>query len=112
MDNDKVLAQIYHHLETGDVEKAVTACLRISRSIKDYLNTAGFLRELFTNKQEFMRALYEDVSHLKEDAQKYLYETSLNRWLEIHTLDFSLSREEPDRNVPRITSGELDPELE
>jgi hypothetical protein len=48
MDHEKVLAQIYLHLEANDVEKAVTGCLRLSRSTKDYLNTA-VLRIRLTN---------------------------------------------------------------
>ena len=57
MDHEKLLAQIYLHLEANDVEKAVTGCLRLSRSTKDYLNTAVLLRELFLNDLEFLRAL-------------------------------------------------------
>lgn len=111
METNQLLNQIYAHLEANDVEKAVMTCLRLSRGTKDYLNAAVFLTELSPKKQEFVRALYNETSHLKEEAQTFLYETAWNRWLEIHTLDFSLSPDKPDHNVLLITVSELDPEI-
>lgn len=112
MDHEKVLAQIYLHLEANDVEKAVTGCLRLSRSTKDYLNTAVLLRELFLNDLEFLRALERDTSDLNEEARKYLYQISKKRWLEIHTLDFSVLPDKPDYNVQRVAVTQLDAEIE
>jgi hypothetical protein len=117
MDFESATARIYEHLENDHVEKAVMACLRIARAAKDYLNAAIFLRELYPDKGEVSRALYDDTSHLNKEAQKFLYETSLNRWLELHTVDLNLAENEgkPDeekRNVFKISAGEFDSEIE
>jgi hypothetical protein len=79
MNYEEAIARIYEHLENDHVEKAVMGCLRVARAAKDYLNAAIFLRELYPNKTEVVRALYDDTAHLNKEAQKFLYETSLNR---------------------------------
>lgn len=117
MDYEKAIARVYEHLENNDVEKAVMACLRIARAAKDYLNAAIFLRELYPNKIEVARALYDDAAHLKKDDQKFLLQTSLNRWLELHTVDLGFEEDEDKadgdkKNVLMAAAGELDSELE
>jgi hypothetical protein len=112
MDKERLVQQIYDHLEANRVESALMGCLRLSRSIKDHLSTATFLRELFYNKQDFARAFHGEVSDLSEEVQNFLFKTSHKRWLDLHTLDFALSPDQPDHNVLCITVGELDPELE
>ncbi len=89
MDYEKAIARIYEHLEENHVEKAVMGCLRVARSAKDYLNAAIFLRELYPDKKEVVRALYDDTSHLSKEDRKFLYETSLDRWMEAHTVELS-----------------------
>ena len=64
--------------ETG-VASALTGCLRLSRSIKDHLNTAMFLWELLYKKRDVMRALYPDVADLTVEAQTFLLKTSHQR---------------------------------
>jgi hypothetical protein len=66
---------------------------------------------------EVARALYDDTAHLKKDDQKFLHQTSLNRWLDLHTVDLGFEGDEdkPDgdkRNVLMVAAGELDSELE
>jgi hypothetical protein len=117
MDYEKAIARVYEHLEKNDVEKAVMACLRIARAAKDYLNAAVFLRELYPDKGEVARALYDDTSHLNREAQKFLFETSLNRWLEAHTIDLHLPEDEgkadgDKHNLLKVAAGELDSEIE
>ncbi len=112
MDYDAALAEVYEHLNKDDVEKAVMVCLRIARSANDYLNAAVFFRELSPKKEEFARMVYNDTRHLNDEAKKFLFETSLNRWLEVHTLDFSLSLEDDDRKVLATPPGEIDAELD
>jgi hypothetical protein len=114
MDYAKVIDRIYEHIENGHVDKAVMGCLRIARHLKDYLYAAVFLREMYPNKKELVRVLYDDTSHLKEEAQKFLYEKSLEYWLDTHSLDFSLATDDygEDPNVLVIGAGEFDPELE
>lgn len=116
MDYDNEVARIYEHLEENRVENAVMGCLRVARAAKDYLNAAIFLRELYPNKQEVARAIFDDTSHLNKEAQKFLLETSLNRWLELHTVDLGIADEDDEegnkQNVLMIAAGELDAELE
>ncbi len=114
MDYDKALARIYEHLEQNHVEKAVMGCFRIARNTKDFLHAAIFLRELYPDHHEVARVLFDDTSHLNKDAHKFIMETSLSRWLELHEMDFSLSSDEDGekRNVLKIAVGELDDELD
>lgn len=116
MDYDKLLAGIFEHLEEEQVEKAVMGCLRIARYAKDYLNSAIFMRELYSDHNEVERVLFDDTAHLTKEAQKFILETSLDRWLEAHTLDFAFPIDEDTdrgnkRNVLRIAVGEIDPNL-
>ena len=69
-----LIQRIFDHVENGDVDKAVRAALRLSRHISDHINTALFLRELVDDKDEITRAIYDDTSHLKREAQKFVYE--------------------------------------
>jgi hypothetical protein len=118
MDYEKGVARIYEHLENDHVEKAVMACLRIARAAKDHLNAAIFLRELYPDKNEVVRALYDDISSLKKEAQKLVFELSLERWLELHVIESFTpaedrhKREGDRRNVLMIAVGELEGELE
>lgn len=114
MDYARAIEQVYEHIENDHVDKAVMVCLRIARSLQDYLYAAVFLREMYPSKRELVRVLYDDTNHLKEDAQKYLYKQSLEYWLDTHTLDFPMGSNEEgeDRNVLAVAVGEIDPELE
>jgi hypothetical protein len=116
MDYEKMLARIYEHLEEDRVENAVMGCLRIARAAKDYLPAATFLRELNPDKTEVVRALYDELAHLNKDTKVFLLKTSLERWLEVHTLDFEFPSDDDDefkeegdkRKVLRIGAGEFD----
>jgi predicted DNA binding CopG/RHH family protein len=114
MDYATVIERVYEHIENGNVDKAVMGCLRIARHLKDYLYVAIFFREMYPNNKELMRVIYDDTSHLKKETQKFLYERSLEYWLESHTLDYSLGTDDSgeERNIFKIGVGELDSELE
>jgi len=117
MDYDDALARIFEHVEKDQIERAVMGCIRVARSTRDYLSAAIFLRELHPGRNELIRALYDDTSHLKEEARKFIWEKSSERWLDTHTLDFALAGdddvdENDKRNVLKIAIGEIDPELE
>ncbi|MBD9624742.1 hypothetical protein IB279_17505 [Ensifer sp. ENS06] len=114
MDYAPIIARIFDHLEDDKIEKAVMGCLRLARHLKDYPSSAIFLRELNPNKHEVARVIFDDASHLTKEAHKYLSEFSLERWLEVHTLDYSLGQNEDgdDRNVLRVGAGEIDSELD
>jgi len=77
MDYVAAIERVYDHLENGHVDKAVMGCLRIARNLNDYMYAAIFLREMYPVKRDFQRILYDDTSHLKEEAQTYLFKQSL-----------------------------------
>ncbi len=114
MDYTKAIDRVYEHLENDHVDKAVMTCLRIARDQQDHLFTAVFLREFYPGRREFIRVLYDDTSHLKKDEQKFLDETSLEYWLDTHTLDISLPTNDKgeEQKVLAIGVGEIKPELE
>jgi len=114
MDYAGAINCVYEHLENDHVDRAVMMCLRIARNLQDYLYAAIFLREMYPVRREFVRVLYDDTSHLKEEAQKFIDKQSLEYWLDIHTLDYSLASDDDgnERNVLAIAVGEMDPELE
>lgn len=109
-----LLQRIFDHVEHGEIDKAVRASLRLSRNIGDHMNTALFLRELLEDKNEIARVIYDDTSHLKEEAQKYLYKQSFDRWLMTRTLPFSFGSNSDDgeeMNVFVTPIGEFPEEL-
>jgi len=114
MDYVAAIERIYDHLENDHVDKAVMTCLRIARNLQDYLYAVIFLREMYPNRRECQRIMYDDTNHLKEDAQKFIWEHSLDYWLDTHTLDFSLNTNEEgeEQNVLSISISEIDSELE
>ncbi|SDR87053.1 hypothetical protein [Bradyrhizobium canariense] len=118
MDYQKVVERIYEHLEEDRVESAVMASLRMARAAKDYINSATFLRELYPSKTEVVRALYDEISLLKKDAQQFIFEKSLERWLELHTVETATpdeDRRKPEgdrRNVFMVAAGQLQSELD
>jgi len=114
MDYAVALEHVFKHLENDNVDQAVMTCLRIARNLRDYLYAAIFLREMYPVRREFIRVLYDDTSHLKEETQKFLDKQSFEYWLDTHTLDFSLSLSEngEERNVLAMAIGEMDSELE
>jgi hypothetical protein len=115
MDFDAALARIHDHLENDRIENAVMACLRVARAAQDHFNAAIFLRELYPNKTEIARALYEDTQHLNTEARKFLFEKSLERWLEVHTIDGIDSDEDLEEgerhNVLTAAVGEVESEI-
>ena len=114
MDYNASIERIYEHLENDDAEKAVMLCLRIARNLQDYLYVAIFLRELLPAREEFIRVMLDDIGHLKKEDHEFLDKTSLERWLETHTLNYSLAVDEngEDMNVLRIGVGEIKSEIE
>jgi hypothetical protein len=108
------LDRIFDHVENGDVDKAVRACLRVSRHIKDYMHTALFLFELIDDRKEVQRVLMDDTSHLKLEAQKYIFTTTHERWLQSRTLPYSFGTSDSggQKNILISSVGEFPGEIE
>ncbi|MCX5494247.1 hypothetical protein OSH11_06020 [Kaistia dalseonensis] len=114
MDSVHSVAEIFKHLDGDNIEAATMACLRVARASQDHLNAAFFLRELYPRKTEVERILYEDMRHLKEEALKFVLKHSLERWLEVHTMDYPLVHEEDEdneRTVLEVATGEIESQL-
>ena len=79
MDIATTLTRVHGQIEEDGVENAVMACLRIARATDDHFN-AVVLRELYPNKGEIVRAVYEETQHLKTEAKRFLFEKSLDRY--------------------------------
>lgn len=114
MNYEAEIKKVYEHLENDHVDKAVMSCLRIARNLQDFLYAAAFLREMHPNKNECMRIVYEDTSHLKEETQAFIWKRSIDYWLDTRTLDFSLGPSESgeEKNVLAVGIGEIDSDIE
>ena len=110
----QIIERIYDHLENDEVEKAVMACLRLARLISDKLNTGMFLHELYPDREEFVRVLYDDFQELKPEAFKLAYETSFKRWMEAHKTDVPMGRNErgEEKNMISRSIAEIEQEIE
>jgi hypothetical protein len=110
----ELIQRIFDHVENGDVDKAARAALRLSRQIGDHINTAIFLHELVGDREEIIRVIYDDTSHLNREAQEFIYKNSFERWLKSRTLSFSFSGDDENqepRNCLAISVGELPEDL-
>lgn len=115
MDFVQAVARIFDHLEADNVEAATMACLRVARAAQDHLNAAIFLRELYPKKEEVGRTLHDDAQHLSDEAKRFIWQRALDRWLEIHTMDYAFPSDDFDddreRTVLKVAVGEIDPQL-
>lgn len=112
MDLARNVRRILEHLEEDNVEGATMACMRLARLAQDPLNAAIFLRELYPRKEEVARTLFDDTRHLSTEAGKFVWETSFERWIEIHTLDRPISAgPDADRTILSVAAGDIEPEL-
>ena len=118
MEYERAIEQVFEHLENNYVDRAVMACLRIARHLKDYLPAAIFLRELYPSNKAAMQAMHDDLQHLKPKSRKFLAEKSLNAWLDTHTLPFNMTPDEEgldegeQHKVLAAAVGEIDTEIE
>jgi len=113
MDYRAAIQRVYQHLEEGHVDRAAMVCLRIARNLRDYLNAAVFCREIAPDNKAVIRNLFEDAKELSDEAKKHLYELSGERWLETHTLDFALGKDEhgDPLKVLNVGVGEIEREV-
>lgn len=105
----ELIERIYDHVENDDVDKAVFACLRLSRSIGDIFNTLLFLKELHPDKKQSDQAFYEEVKNLKKEAQDFFWKTVGDYWLDGRTLEYSVT-DDPDKTVLILGVGVMQKE--
>ncbi len=112
MDYQKTINKIYEELEKDKLLQAIMSCLRLARLNKDYRNVAIFLREITSDKAAFRDAFWEATKELKEDARKYLYEKSFERWLEERTVCWDPKATDDEKMVYTLGVGELLSDIE
>lgn len=105
-----IIERIYDHVENDDVDKAVFACMRLSRSIGDVFNTLFFLKELRPDKKQFDQAFYDEAKDLKKEAREFLWKTVSDHWIEGRTLEYSMT-DDPDKTVMIMGVGEMKKEI-
>lgn len=106
----EIIERIYDHVENDDVDKAVFACLRLSRSIGDVFNTLLFLKELRPDKKQSEQAFYDEVKDLKKEAQEFLWKTVTDHWIEGRTLEYSMT-DDSEKRVMIMGVGEMKKEI-
>ena len=94
----QLIDRICNYVENGRVDKAVYACVRLARQVGDIPNLCIFLRELGRDDKQLANAFFGETSHLNEEAQKYVWRSSLEHWSECRTLPFSMDAND---DVPR-----------
>ena len=108
--NREIINRIYDHIEYGDVDKAVFACIRLSRNIGDTFNTIIFLRELCPDKKQLDQAIFDETSSLNKEGQEFLWKTSHEHWLEGRILNQSFT-DDPEKTVFTMGVGEMQKEI-
>jgi len=86
----EIIEKIFAHIENGDIDKAVYACLRLSRKQGDIFNTIIFLRELFPDRNQFNYAFVDETIKLNEETRNDLWKKTFDHWLEERTVDANL----------------------
>lgn len=112
MKNSELIECIYDQIEADEVDKAVMSCLRLARKLKDYVNIAIFLREQSTEKKQLADAFYNETQNLKKEAQKYLWEQAVERWLKERTVDWDTKKTEDEKFAYVKGVGEIKPDIE
>lgn len=98
--------RIYDHVESDEIDKAVYTSLRLSRMMGDTFSSVLFLRELSADKKQFDSECYDEVKHLKKEAQEFVWKTTHEHWLEGRDLGYSLT-DNPDESILINGVGEL-----
>jgi hypothetical protein len=112
MDAHELVERVYDHVESGEVDKAVIASLRLARRVGDLFNIIVFLRELHPDRNQLQVAFFEETQHLKKEAREFLWKTTRDRWIEERSLSCSVDSGKDDRNVLALGVGELIREAE
>ena len=113
MDRAAAVQLIFEHVENDAVDKAAMACLRLARDLNDCLSAAIFLREFCADKEQSERSMYDDLQHLKPEAQKYVVKKSFEIWLAGRKLDYSpmVGEEHENKTVSVTGIADIDAEI-
>ncbi len=89
MDEHALIERIYDHVESGAVDKATVACLRLAKKIGDTFSVITFLRELYPDTDQMRVAFFDETEHLQRKAQEFLWKTTQDRWIEERKINYS-----------------------
>lgn len=106
-DAHDVVERIANYCESGEVDKATLACLRLARLVGDTYSVVLFLRELYPDRKQLNSTFDDETDHLKEEARNFVWKNTLEHWSAERTLDFSLDPTEPDSKLVLSGVGEL-----
>ena len=112
MENQGIIDRIYDHVEVGEIDKAVIACLRLARKVGDAFNVIMFLRELRPDTHQLQMSFFQETQHLNKDARNQLWKDTQARWIEERTLNCSLNPDDEDNKVLVWGVGQLKREIE
>ncbi len=112
MNKSEILKSIYSYLDSVEVDRAVMACLRLSRLQEDYINTGVFIRELTSDHKDANRTIFDDTNRLTDEAQKFILENSGERWLKSRTIEAVSGGQELDPVTVITPIGEILAEIE
>lgn len=106
-----LIEKIYDHIEAGDTDKAVSSCLRLSKTINDTYNTIMFLRELYPDKKYFGQLFLEETQNINQEGKDFIWSNTLDYWLDERTSRFPISDSDPDKTILALGVGEMKRDL-
>ncbi|MGA6827855.1 hypothetical protein ACO9S2_09610 [Nitrospira sp. NS4] len=112
METQDIIDRVFNHVEAGEIDNAVIACLRLARKVGDSFNVIMFLRELCPDSHQFKASFAQETQHLNEEACKRLWKDSHDHWIAERTLDVSLDPDDEDRKVLVFGVGQLKRQIE
>ena len=99
MEMQEIIDRVYTYVETGEIDKAVIACLRLARKVGDTFNVIMFLRELRPDTHQLKTSFVQEAQHLNEEARNRLWKDTQDRWIEERTLEYGLDPDDEDKKV-------------
>lgn len=112
METQEIVDRVYDHVEAGEVDKAVIACLRLARKVSDTFNVVMFLRELRPDTHQLKMSFAQETQHLNEEACKRLWKDTQDHWIEERTLNVSLDPDDENMKVLVFGVGQLRRQIE
>lgn len=106
------MERVYDHVESGDVDKAVFACLRLARKIGDTFNAIMFLRELNADKEQFADQFFHETEKLNKEARSFLWERTAKRWIAERTVRSPGDGNSDESKVLDMGVGDLSREVD
>ena len=79
METQNIIDRVYEYIESGEIDKAVIACLRLAKKANDTFNVIMFLRELRPDTNQLKISFFQETEHLNEEARNRLWKDTQDR---------------------------------